>query len=28
VTPAMALGLTDRRWRREELLAWRVFDSK
>ena len=28
VTPAMALGVVDRRWRREELLAWRVFDSK
>jgi transposase-like protein len=25
VTPAMALGIDSRMWRREELLAWRIF---
>ena len=27
ITPAMALGIEREKWRREELLAWRVFEA-
>ena len=27
ITPAMALGIERERWKREELLAWRVFEA-
>ena len=28
VTPAMELGIADRRWKREEVLAWRIFPRR